>query len=65
METEHIMSTPPEIMDAAEQASLDLLPRQSKEVYERNYKKFMNWRKMQNTDSVSENVLLAQGLYTI
>ncbi|KAB0804246.1 hypothetical protein PPYR_01216 [Photinus pyralis] len=60
MESDHIMSsTPPEIMDVAEQSSLDLLTRQSKDAYKSSYKRFIDWRRMRNTHSFSENVLLA------
>ncbi|XP_031355092.1 uncharacterized protein LOC116178061 isoform X3 [Photinus pyralis] len=38
--------------------NLDLLPAKSRELYENNYLRFMNWRKSQNVDTFSENILI-------
>lgn len=51
--------TPPELVEAASTASLDLLPRKSKEKYECAYIRFMEYRKNKNANSFSENVVMA------
>lgn len=51
--------TPPEILKAAEETSINLLPKKSRQKYEKVYKDFLNWRCAKNTSSFSENVLLA------
>lgn len=51
--------TPPDSMDTAKYASESLLPSKSRERYETTYQKFMDWRLENNTNSFSENVLLA------
>ncbi|XP_074034595.1 tyrosine recombinase XerC-like [Leptinotarsa decemlineata] len=61
MDSDHsdIRSTPPDVMDAANEASKTLLPQKSLSVYENTYEKFMAWRKTKNINSFSENVILA------
>lgn len=54
-----ISGTPPEIKEAANLATLHLLPQKSKEKYEFAYKRFMDYRQSKNADSYSENVVLA------
>ncbi|EFA12748.1 hypothetical protein TcasGA2_TC010275 [Tribolium castaneum] len=51
--------TPPEIQEAAAAATANLMPQKSKKQYERQYKLFINWRQEKQTESFSENVLLA------
>lgn len=54
-----ISGTPPELMDAVNTASLELLPRKSKEKYNYAYNRFMEYRKNKNASSFSENVVMA------
>lgn len=54
-----LMCTPPEVREIANQAALHLLPQKSKEVYERAYTKFMNYRQEKSIQSFSENIFLA------
>lgn len=56
---EEYSCTPPEVCEAAYIASLDLLPKKSKTLYESCYKTFQDWEKTSNTKSCSERVLLA------
>lgn len=51
--------TPPDIRDAANAASMSLLPEKSLKIYEHTYKKFMEWRCEKNIHSFSENVVLS------
>lgn len=51
--------TPPEVRDAANVVSLDLLPRKSREIYERSYLRLENFRREKKIQSFSENVMLA------
>lgn len=51
--------TPPDIVEAAKITSVDLLPKKSRNLYEKAYKAFMDWRDRKKTTSFSENVLLA------
>lgn len=51
--------TPPEIKEAARQATLNLLPLKSKARYESTYKKFLDWCKKENIKKFTENCLLA------
>lgn len=48
--------TPPEMRETAKEISKDLLPKQSKEVYEEAYRKFVEW-KSANKAITSENCL--------
>lgn len=50
---------PPEVLEAYEQANVAMLPAKSRLLYERAYKKFMNWRKEKGINSFSEKVLMA------
>src|SRR5699024_3808885 len=52
-------STPPNITEAAQVRSLNLLPEKSRKKYEQVYKTFMDWRIQKNVSSFSENVLIA------
>lgn len=56
---EYFECTPPELKNAAESASLNLLPEKSKNTYELIYNKFMTWQKLKKTTSFSESVLMA------
>lgn len=51
--------TPLEVLKAAEETSINLLPEKSRKKYEKVYNEFLNWRCAKNTSSFSENVLLA------
>lgn len=51
--------TPPNIKECANIATLELLPSKSREVYERAYGRFMEWRMQNNTTSFSEDVIIA------
>lgn len=52
--------TPPNIIEAARNTSLNLLPKKSRERYKIAYKQLMDWRTVKNIkSSFSENVLLA------
>ncbi|XP_066582333.1 uncharacterized protein [Prorops nasuta] len=51
--------TPPSIVEAANSATLNLLPKKSKQKYETIYDKFIKWREENKVTSFSENVLLA------
>lgn len=58
-EVEYMENTPPEIVEIALNATLNLLPQKSREKYECAYQKFMEWRKNKKIPSFSENVILA------
>lgn len=49
--------TPPEIREAAQLASLDLLPAKSRKLYEQAYDKFLSW-KTEKKAITSENCLI-------
>jgi hypothetical protein len=51
--------TPPNILEAANITSENLIPQISKDKYKAAYNAFMDWRNKENTTSFSENVLLA------
>ncbi|KAJ8980321.1 hypothetical protein NQ317_009343 [Molorchus minor] len=51
--------TPPNITEVANSASANILPDKSRSRYEFVYKKFMNWRRNNQINSLTENVLLA------
>jgi hypothetical protein len=64
IENENYFSlTPPEIREAAEVASLNLLPEKSRKVYNMAYESFLNWQKEKKTTSFSESTLLVDILY--
>ena len=54
-----VMGTPPEILQEAKDASLNLLPEKSRKIYNNAYRQFMDWRNQKNVTSLSENVFLA------
>lgn len=54
-----ISNTPPEIINEANAARLDLLPKKSAELYEKHYNMFMQWCNDKKINKYSENVLLA------
>lgn len=54
-----IPGTPPELAEAVNIATLDLLPKKSRQKYEYAYNRFMDYRKNKNTSSFSENVVMA------
>lgn len=51
--------TPPELRQIAENATSDLLPKKSREIYEKEFKNFDIWCTQNKVTSVSENILLA------
>lgn len=55
----NIVSTPPEILIEARNASDSLLPPKSKEKYMIAYDSFIEWKNSKNAQSFSENVFLA------
>lgn len=52
---------PAEILAEAEQATLELLPRKSKEAYEKEFAEFINWKEKRGcvTSVITEELLLA------
>lgn len=56
---EFLQCTPPEIRALAENTMNNLLPAKSREIYEKNYAQFENWRKENKITTLSENILLA------
>lgn len=52
-------NTPPEIIETATNACLNLLPQKSRQKYEICYKRFMEWRQKHKVNSFSENVAVA------
>lgn len=52
-------STPPEIVQLAAVTTSTLIPEKSKCIYNKTYAVFNEWRLRKNTNSFSENVLLA------
>lgn len=51
--------TPPELVEAAKEASSKLLPSKSRKIYENAYSRFMEWKAKKKSSSFSETVLLA------
>ncbi|XP_045460633.1 uncharacterized protein LOC123688170 [Harmonia axyridis] len=51
--------TPPELIEAAQEASRKLLPAKSRKIYETAYSRFMDWKMKKKCSSFSETVLLA------
>lgn len=51
--------TPPELVEAANMVTLNLLPKKSREKYEMAYKRFMDFCHKKKTTSRSEHVLVA------
>ena len=58
-ESNEISGTPPEILNAARKASLDLLPEKSRKQYEIVYKRFKEWCERNKVNHISENIMLA------
>lgn len=58
-EFEEVLVKPPDICEAAENASLYLLPAKSRSLYERCYRTYTEWKKSSQTTSTSERVLMA------
>lgn len=54
-----INGTPPILKQMASNATQELLPSKSREVYENSYKRFMKWRQTNKATSFSENILVA------
>ncbi|KAK5647881.1 hypothetical protein RI129_002773 [Pyrocoelia pectoralis] len=54
-----ISSTPPDVIDATNEANLKLLPAKSKKLYEGAHKKFIDWQAQKKCSSFSERVMLA------
>lgn len=51
--------TPPELVHAAKEASLKILPGKSRGIYDNAYSRFMEWQAKKKSSSFSETVLLA------
>lgn len=58
-DVEEILGTPPEVCEAAEKASLHLLPAKSRILYENCYKAFTDWKISSQIASSSERVIMA------
>ncbi|KAJ3641880.1 hypothetical protein Zmor_028350 [Zophobas morio] len=54
-----LSSTPPEVVKAAKETSLRLLPQKSRKKYQAMYQAVMDWRTNKKVKSFSENVFLA------
>ena len=54
-----IQCTPPEVVEAANDAVLNLLPEKSKQKYEFAYDRFTKWCASKKVTSCSENTMLA------
>lgn len=54
-----LVCTPPEVREIANNVTLHLLPQKSKEIYERAYARFMDYRQEKGIQSFSENIFLA------
>lgn len=54
-----VSGTPPELVEAAKNVTLNLLPNKSKAKYEYAYKRFMDYCQEKKTTSRSENVVIA------
>lgn len=52
-------NTPPDIVESAKRASLELLPKKSIAIYEHKYNLFMEWCRKNKITNYSENVMLA------
>lgn len=59
MQVVEAVYTPPRVKESAQNATLELLPSKSREVYENSYARFMNWRKEEKVASFSEDVIIA------
>lgn len=59
MNEEENFEIPAEILEEASAASINLLPRKTKERYEKEYQDFITWRTSKNVKCVNEDVLLA------
>jgi hypothetical protein len=55
---EDLPNTPPEVKEAANLVTLELLPLKSRARYEREYDMFMRWRQEKKIKSFSESVVL-------
>lgn len=51
--------TPPNIQESANEAVSRLIPQKSRDRYERNFKIFMDWCRLQSIRKYTENVMLA------
>jgi hypothetical protein len=51
--------TPPQIKEIAKKTLENLLPDKSKSQYEKEFQKFEEWRRQNNIEGISENILLA------
>lgn len=52
-------NTPAEVLEAAQAATLDLLPKKSRQQYVLTYRKFKDWCNGKKVENVTENVCLA------
>jgi hypothetical protein len=58
LEDDNIDCTPPEIREKSVIASLDMLPKKSREKYERQHQLFLEWCTKNRITKYSENVLM-------
>ena len=58
-EKEHVVCTPPDLINAAKDASDSLIPAKSRDRYERTYREFEDWRNKEQATSYSERTILA------
>lgn len=56
---EELSATPPELIEAARNVELNLLPSKSRKVYNDTYNRFMDYCKDKGVSSFSESVLLS------
>ena len=56
---EHFNCTPPDILETANTAVNNLIPKKSKKQYENAYKEFKSWCMKNKANKISENILLA------
>lgn len=56
---EEFTNTPPDLQEEASNVSLNLLPKKSRQRYEKYYELFNNWKKNKKAKNLTENVLLA------
>lgn len=55
----NVLNLPTEIVEAAEAATLSLLPEKSKKTYDNAYRRFEDWCHLKNVNGINETVLLA------
>lgn len=58
LEDEFYKCTPPELREAAEAATSDLLPEASKHLYNKFYDSFIVWKNEHKASKITENIVL-------